>query len=542
MTADFPRDCRPSDLDQDLSSGYDPEKESEKSVDRDTEDQRRPFERDRDRILYSREFRRLKDVTQVARAGESYLYHDRLTHSLKVAQVGRRLAELLADFYEDEFGDIENHLDPDVVETACLAHDIGHPPFGHEIEELLDDKVRKKSSEDEEEENCEDTDRDGGNEEEEEGANGDHASKNGDESEMQGFEGNAQSFRAVTRLGSHRSGIEGIDLTRATLNAIQKYPWSRAADADTDEDTDDKWGYYPSEEGYFEFARAGTDDDRQKVLEAEIMDYADDLTYAIHDVEDFYRSGLLPFDQLLREAGELRNLLPDDFGEDDDIEQHADTLRSYAESYDMKLYDFGEYITDDTDVDASIEDVISLFVELRDFATVAEEFYTPYEGTQLERNLLNEFSSSMISWYLEATEEDPDNREYVELGEHDADGNPTLVVDNELRQEIEILKQLTFYYVISNPTLRGQQRGQIQVIDELFELLYDEAEPNSVDTSAILEPYRERLSNIDEDDDTARARIVADMISNMTETQAVEMYERMSGARPGSLQDEIMRQ
>lgn len=535
MTADFPRDRRPSDLDQDLSSGYDPKKEPETTVDRDTEDQRGPFERDRDRILYSREFRRLKDVTQVARAGESYLYHDRLTHSLKVAQVGRRLAELLADFYEDEFDDLENHINPDVVETACLAHDIGHPPFGHEIEELLDDKVREKSGEDKGEEICEDTDSD-------EKTNGNHENEDEDESNMQGFEGNAQSFRAVTRLGSHRSGIEGIDLTRATLNAIEKYPWSREADANTDEDTDDKWGYYPSEEGYFEFTRAGVVDGRNKVMEAEIMDYADDLTYAIHDVEDFYRSGLLPFDQLLREAGELRNLLPDDFGEDNDIEQHADTLRSYAKSYDMKLHDFGEYIADDTDIDASVEDVLAFFVELRDFATVAEEFYTPYEGTQEERNLLNEFSSSMISWYLEATEEDPDDREYVEVGEHNADGNPTLVVDGDLRQEIEILKQLTFYYVISNPTLRGQQKGQIQLIDRLFELLYDEASPTSIDTSAILEPYRDRLSNIEEGDDGARARIVADMISNMTETQAVEMYERMSGGRPGSLQDEIMRQ
>ncbi|TKX63407.1 dNTP triphosphohydrolase, partial [Halorubrum sp. SP9] len=209
-----------------MSSGYDPEKESEKSVDRDTEDQRRPFERDRDRILYSREFRRLKDVTQVARAGESYLYHDRLTHSLKVAQVGRRLAELLEKFYDAEFENLDNYLDPEVVETASLAHDIGHPPFGHEIEELLDDKVREKSGEDGVEENFEDTEGDGRNGEEGE-TNRDHDSEEQDESKIQGFEGNAQSFRAVTRLGSHRSGIEGIDLTRATLNAIQKYPWSR---------------------------------------------------------------------------------------------------------------------------------------------------------------------------------------------------------------------------------------------------------------------------------------------------------------------------
>ncbi len=222
--------------------------------------------------------------------------------------------------------------------------------------------------------------------------------------------------------------------------------------------------------------------------------------------------------------------------------EYTGLFREYAKSRDMELYDFGEYVADETDIDASIEDVLTFFVELRDFAAVVEEFYTPYEGTQAERELLNEFSSSMISRYLEATEETPDDREYIELEEHDVDGNPTLIVDDELNQEIEILKELTFYYVISNPTLAGQQKGQIRVIDRLFELLYDEASPDSVNKSAILEPYRERLRNIDEDDCTARARIVADMISNMTETQAVEMYERMSGERPGSLQDEIMRQ
>lgn len=531
MTPDFPRDRRPSELDQSLDSGYDPEKEHENEVDRDTEDQRHPFERDRDRILYSREFRRLKDVTQVARAGESYLYHDRLTHSLKVAQVGRRLAELLLDFYSDEVDDLRSHLHPDVVEAACLAHDIGHPPFGHEIETLLDERVREESGNG--------TD---GVENAEQASNEDRVSEDHGESDIEGFEGNAQSFRAVARLGSHRPDTDGIDLTRATLCAMQKYPWSRAADVTTDEDPDDKWGYYPTEAGYFGFARAGVADSRHKVLEAEIMDYADDLTYAIHDVEDFYRSGLLPFDRLLREASDLRDILPDDFNEYDEVSQYDKTFREYFESHDMDLHDFGQYIEDSDDVDASMWDVVSFFIKLRDFSTVVEQFHTPYEGTQSERNHLNYFSSHMIGRYLEANEQDSENRRYVTLEAHDGDGNPTLIVDDEFRREINILKHLTIYYVISNPTLTGQQRGQIQVIDELFELLYEQADPTDVGRSAILEPYRDRLRNVDEDDDAARARIVADMISNMTETQAVEMYERMSGARPGSLQDDIMRQ
>lgn len=106
---------------------------------------RTSFRRDRDRILYTRELRRLKDVNQVARTGESYLYHHRLSHTLKVAQVGRTLAELIKKRPRNEGIDIEKVLDPDVVEAACLAHDLGHPPFGHLSEEALDEKVREKT-------------------------------------------------------------------------------------------------------------------------------------------------------------------------------------------------------------------------------------------------------------------------------------------------------------------------------------------------------------------------------------------------------------
>lgn len=524
MPLDFPRARRPDELNQSLSDGYDPNRERELGSDVPEGDQRTPFQRDRDRLLYCREFRRLKDVTQVARAGESYLYHDRLTHSLKVAQVGRRLAELLLRIYMEEFDELESYLDADVVETACLAHDIGHPPFGHVSEDLLDDKVRQKTGE-------KDSSNESGNE------------PDRSEDRIQGFEGNAQSFRTVTSLGSHRDGIEGMNLTRATLNAIQKYPWGRDDEAPTTKNTDNKWGYYPTEKGYFDFARANTDDSRTQVLEAEIMDYADDLTYAIHDVEDFYRSGLIPLDQLLREARQLRRVLPDSYDdEEDNLEDHASLFSSYAESHNLDLYTLAEYIDQESDVDAAVDDVLVFFVELNEFPSVTEEFYTPYKGTQTERNALNGFSSSMISRYLEATERTPEARQYVELSVHSDDGMPTLDINEQFSRDIGILKQLTFYYVISNPTLAAQQRGQLKIIDQLFDELFEEAHPDSVNTSAILEPYRQRLSEISDPDDPLRARIVADIISNMTETQAVEMHKRLTGDRPGSLQDDIIRQ
>lgn len=106
---------------------------------------RSEFQRDLDRIKYTKEFRRLKDVTQVARAGESYLYHDRLSHSLKVAQVGRRFAEYVIE-QEGETRMVSRELDPAMIEAACLAHDLGHPPFGHLAESTLDELLQEKTN------------------------------------------------------------------------------------------------------------------------------------------------------------------------------------------------------------------------------------------------------------------------------------------------------------------------------------------------------------------------------------------------------------
>src|SRR5207244_1436979 len=128
----------------------------------DASDRRTPSERDRDRILYSSAFRRLGSVTQVVGSAEVELFHNRLTHSLKVAQVGRRLAERLVRSSDEAIQERAGGIDPDVVEAACLAHDLGHPPFGHHGEQALQGKLRNYAKET--------------------------------------FEGNAQTFRVVTKL------------------------------------------------------------------------------------------------------------------------------------------------------------------------------------------------------------------------------------------------------------------------------------------------------------------------------------------------------
>jgi dGTPase len=195
-------------------------------------DDRTPFQRDRDRILFTSAFRRLAGVTQVFSAEEGQIFHNRLTHSLEVAQVGRRLTE---KFIKNQNSLSKKlHLDPDVVESACMAHDLGHPPFGHIAETLLDDLITKKKFPD-------------------------------------GFEGNAQSFRIVNKLAFRSQEVGGLNLTRATLNALLKYPWVR----DATKERNKKWSVYSTETAEFEFARKlsppGTD---RKCPEAEIMEGA----------------------------------------------------------------------------------------------------------------------------------------------------------------------------------------------------------------------------------------------------------------------------
>lgn len=216
-------------------------------------DQRTPFEKDRDRILYSSAFQRLAGITQIVRAGEADVFHTRQQHSIKVAQIGRRLGQLL----KREQGPLAKQwgLDEEVLEAACLAHDLGHPPFGHVGEQVLNELVE-------------------------------------DHGQSGGFEGNAQTFRILTKLAIRLPDDDkpGLDLTRATLNATLKYPWMWQSTGKPSK----KWSAYKSEKEDFEFARKGCPT-KQQSLEAALMDWCDDVAYSVHDLEDFQRCNAIPW-------------------------------------------------------------------------------------------------------------------------------------------------------------------------------------------------------------------------------------------------------
>lgn len=212
---------------------------------------RSPYQKDRDRLLYASAFQRLASVTQVVSASEGYVFHNRLTHTLEVAQIARRLAEKLLAQTDPALVEALGGLDPEVVEAAALAHDLGHPPFGHIAEKQLDALAKRHTASD-------------------------------------GFEGNAQSFRIVNRGAAHRTDYKGLNLTRATLNAILKYPWTRdRTGQDSSGHRYEKYGAYDADQEVLVFARSGAVPASEKSVEAAIMDHADAIAYSVHDLDDF---------------------------------------------------------------------------------------------------------------------------------------------------------------------------------------------------------------------------------------------------------------
>lgn len=425
-------------------------------------DRRSPGQRDRDRILYCSAFRRLASVTQVTASEAGHVFHNRLSHSLKVAQVGRRNAERLLALADEQALDgpaeaMVRMIDPDSVEASCLAHDLGHPPFGHIAEAVLRECGKEYIDDD--------------------GV----------------FEGNAQSFRIVTRL-AQRAGGSGLNLTRQTLNGVLKYPWGWEREDHLDI-RDRKWGFYKDDQAGYDFAREcsveATQEKETKLpepsIEALIMEWADDLTYAVHDVDDFFRAGLIPLHRLAIEG-------------DDEVKRLRGLLEE-AKSADRREWKH--------DIDELISTIVA--VAGRHAPTGA------YDHTREHRRRMRRFDSDLITRYLAA------------FRVEDAGGMIRVWVEDAIEQEVEALKMLVSVYVIRRPGLAVVQHGQQRIVRDLFEEYFDASGPGKAGDRRIFPPGPRRALEQESDNPAQRARTVIDLIAGLTEQTAIELHRRLFG-------------
>ena len=409
-------------------------------------DSRTDSQRDRDRVLYSGSFARLAEITQVTSPEKGYVFHNRLTHSLKVGQIARRIAELLQR-KQPAAAEEAGGIDPDVAEAAGLSHDLGHPPFGHIAEEELDRMVRQAGVRD-------------------------------------GFEGNAQSFRIVVRLANSDARdledqpVRGLNLTREVLNGVLKYPWAyRRSD-----DYPKKWGYYRTEEEVFKWVRKGKPPGQRSLI-AEIMDWADDITFAIHDLLDFFRAGRIPIDRCKGRTSIERERLID-----------------------------GMFSRKPQWTGARLKYENALLSLVQQFSFYADE---PFADSHRDHEKLFNFSTGLIRHYVGS----------IRVRKPGADSFRLVEIDANAQREVEVLKQFVWEYVIERPELAIPQEGQRAAIRTVFTRLFDAAKVKRV--HLFPSSYQESITQAETNEQ--RVRAVVDCIAGMTEKEVMHFYRGIQG-------------
>ncbi|HET6654547.1 MAG TPA: deoxyguanosinetriphosphate triphosphohydrolase [Nocardioides sp.] len=400
---------------------------------------RTPFERDRARVVHSAALRRLAAKTQVVGPQTDDFVRNRLTHTLEVAQVARDLARTIG-------------CDADIVETAALAHDLGHPPFGHNGERALAELSASCG----------------------------------------GFEGNAQTLRILTRLEAKTFDPQGrsvgLNLTRATLDAATKYPWTHddardphGSHADGTPRAGRKFGVYADDLAVFTWLREGADGSR-RCIEAQVMDLADDVAYSVHDLEDGIVAGTIDLGRL-EAPGERKAVF--------------DTVRDW-------------YLPGAPD-----DELGTALTELRGLRSWPTG---RYDGSRAALAALKNLTSDLIGVFCTSVQE-ATRAEYGDgpLVRYAAD----LVVPRRTELAIAVLKGVAAHYVMRADNRVGLLERQRDVVSELVAQLRHRG-------PAELQPVF-RADFAGATSDAERLRVVVDQVASLTDASAVAWHTRLEG-------------
>jgi dGTPase len=389
------------------------------------------FERDRARVLHASSLRRLAGKTQVAAPGEDDFPRTRLTHSLEVAQIGREIGAALG-------------CDPDIVDAAGLAHDLGHPPFGHNGEAALDALAAACG----------------------------------------GFEGNAQTLRLLTRLEAKVVAADGspvgLNLTRATLDACCKYPWFRSLG-------ERKFGVYADDAAAFGWIRSGAAErlyapagHRRRCLEAQVMDWSDDVAYSVHDVEDGIYAGHI---RLARLA---------------DPDERAALAELVSRTYSP----------------LPAGDLLGVLDELLALPPLAE--IASYDGTFGAQVALKRATSELIERFSAAA---TDATRAVSGPEPLTRYAADLIVPERAAAECALLKGVALRYVMRRQAVEPLHVRQRELLTELVAALLDRA------PHALQPAYRADWTAAA--DDAGRLRVVLDQVAGLTDASAHAWHARL---------------
>lgn len=404
--------------------------------------EREPFEVDKARIIHSAAFRRLQGKTQVLGVGERDFYRTRLTHSIEVAQIGRGLCR-----------EIDSVVQPDqnLVEAICLAHDIGHPPFGHSGENFLHAKMGGKKG---------------------------------------GFGANPQNLRIVTFLEAKYLD-SGLDLTRATLDGLVKYPEIY----DPKRHKESKFTYEADRE-LLAWIKKGLRKPESIPIEAQLADWADQMAYSVNDIEDIVRAGLLSFMEMRTRASEISK-------------RTCAKLQNSAKKADRKP----NYVPRITDSAA----IVRLANELE------ERYARPSDLRQRKANL-KEWTSNTIKLLKR-------NCKIITIGyaERSVRYQYSLKISPEAEAWAAVLKSTAGLLVFSDPRVTTLEAKGHHIIDALYGKFCEDISLLPLDFQELIAAKKFG----------SKERLVADFIAGMTDRYAYGYYKRLFHPGTGSFYEDV---